>query len=101
MQQQARAGWGLEQLEEFRMDRRTLIVSGLVTLGGATLAKAQPAQLPPARPRDDGPQLRDDPVQAPPPPNATPSYPTGGPTGSPPNDGERPRPQAHFAADDS
>ena len=47
------------------MDRRTLIVSGLVSLGTAGLAKAEliqlpPAQLPPARPRDDGPQLRDD-----------------------------------------
>lgn len=43
------------------MDRRTLIVSGIVTLGAAGLAKAQPAvnppdatprQLPPARPQE-------------------------------------------------
>ena len=69
------------------MDRRTLIVSGLVSLGTAGLAKAEPiqlppAQLPPARPRDDGPQLRDDPInpppQAPPPPAHEPSYPTTG-----------------------
>jgi hypothetical protein len=33
------------------MDRRTLIVSGLVTLGAAGLAKAEPIQLPPAQPR--------------------------------------------------
>jgi hypothetical protein len=55
------------------MDRRTVIVSGLVTLGAASLAPvasslAQPTQLPPARQRDEGP----------PPPNSTPSYPTGG-----------------------
>jgi hypothetical protein len=77
------------------MDRRTLIVSGLVTLGGASLAKAQPAQLPPARPRDEGPQLRDDPIEAPPPPNSTPSYPTGGVTGSQPNDGRPPRAETY------
>ena len=53
------------------MDRRTLIVSGLVTLGAARLAQAQPTQLPPARPRDDAAP----PAQAPPPPNSTPSYP--------------------------
>lgn len=52
------------------MDRRTLIVSGLVTLGAAGVARAQPEALPPARPRDE----------APPPPNSTPSYPTAGPT---------------------
>jgi hypothetical protein len=51
------------------MDRRTLIVSGLVTLGASGIARAQPTQLPPARSRDEGPQLRDDPPQAPPPPN--------------------------------
>ncbi|WP_372783851.1 DUF1134 domain-containing protein [Phenylobacterium sp.] len=76
------------------MDRRTLIVSGLVTLGAAGVARAEPIQLPPARPRDEGPQLRDDPInpppQAPPPPNSTPSYPTSGPTGSPPSDGRPP-----------
>jgi len=53
------------------MDRRTLIVSGLVTLGAAGLAKAEPIQLPPARPRDQAAP----PPQAPPPPNTTPSYP--------------------------
>jgi hypothetical protein len=60
------------------MDRRTLIVSGLVTLGAAGLAQAQPTQLPPARSRDE----------APPPPNTTPSYPTGGvgSNGGPPAD---------------
>ena len=59
------------------MDRRTLIVSGLMTLGAASVANAQP--LPPAQPRDSAPQ-------APPPPNSTPSYPTGGVgSGPPPN----------------
>ena len=57
------------------MDRRTLIASGLITLGAAGLAKAQPTQLPPARPRDAAPE-------APPPPNTTPSYPTAGPSGA-------------------
>jgi len=33
------------------MDRRTLIVSGLMTLGAASVAKAEPILLPPARPR--------------------------------------------------
>ena len=69
------------------MDRRTLIASGLITLGAAGLARAQTTQLPPARPRDVyAPQ-----AEAPPPPNTTPSYPTqGGPapdnrdTGRPP-----------------
>src|SRR5436305_12660292 len=58
------------------MDRRTLIVSGLVSLGAAGLAKAEPIQLPPARPRDEAaPAPRSSPPQAPPPPNTTPSYP--------------------------
>jgi len=35
------------------MDRRTLIVSGLVTLGAAGAARAEPIQLPPAQPRSD------------------------------------------------
>lgn len=64
------------------MDRRTLIVSGLVTLGAAGLAQAQPTQLPPARPRGEGP-----PPQAPPPPNSTPSYP---PSNAPERDTGRP-----------
>jgi hypothetical protein len=59
------------------MDRRTLIVSGLMTLGVASVANGQP--LPPAQPRDAAPQ-------GPPPPNSTPSYPTGGVgSGPPPN----------------
>src|SRR5207248_200816 len=61
------------------MDRRTLIASGLVTLGAAGLARAQqPTPLPPARPREAAPE---GPAQAPPPPNTTPSYPTAGPSG--------------------
>ena len=65
------------------MDRRTLIVSGLVTLGAAGLAKAQPTQLPPARPRDEA---APPPPQAPPPPNTTPSYPS--------SNGQRPGPDS-------
>ena len=57
------------------MDRRTLIVSGLITLGAASAAGAQP--LPPAQPRGQG-------AQAPPPPNSTPSYSTGGVGSGPP-----------------
>jgi hypothetical protein len=59
------------------MDRRTLIASGLITLGAAGLARAQPtesAPLPPARPREAAPE-------APATPNTTPSYPTAGPSG--------------------
>lgn len=59
------------------MDRRTLIVSGLVTLGAAGVAQAQPEALPPARPRDEGL-----PPPPPAPPNSTPSYPTAGPSGA-------------------
>jgi hypothetical protein len=65
------------------MDRRTLIVSGLVTLGAAGLANAEPIQLPPpqprgtplppAQPRSAAPA----PTQALPSPNPTPAYPTG------------------------
>lgn len=63
------------------MDRRTLIASGLLTLGTAGLARAQqPTQLPPAQPRSSAA-----PLQAPPPPNTTPAYPPNGPdTGRPP-----------------
>ncbi len=56
------------------MDRRKLLVSGLVTLGVPSLvipsaARAQqPTQLPPA--------------EAPPPPNSQPAYPSAGPTGA-------------------
>jgi hypothetical protein len=46
------------------MDRRTLILSGLVTLGAASIANAQPAEPPPG----------------PPAPGHTSSYPTGGAT---------------------
>ena len=61
------------------MDRRTLIVSGLMTLGAASVvAKGATAQpLPPAQPRNAAPQ-------APPPPNSTPSYSTGGVGSGPP-----------------
>ncbi|HXA40781.1 MAG TPA: DUF1134 domain-containing protein [Phenylobacterium sp.] len=72
------------------MDRRTLIASGLMTLGAARLAHAEPILLPPARKRDaaapaaqpaqtEVAQAQPAP-QAPPPPNSTPSYPTAGPT---------------------
>ena len=54
------------------MDRRTLIVSGLVTLGAAGAARAQSSQLPPAQPRE-----------GPPPPNVAPSYSSGGVGSSP------------------
>jgi hypothetical protein len=68
------------------MDRRTLIVSGLVTLSAPALARAQSVSsqpLPPASP-SGGP-----PASAPPPPNSTPSYPSAGPTGAaPPPPGE-------------
>jgi hypothetical protein len=43
------------------MDRRKLIVSGLVTLGAAGVARAQPAP-------------QDQPMQGPPPPSAQPDY---------------------------
>ena len=59
------------------MDRRTLIVSGLLTLGAAGLAHAEPIQLPPARPRGEAlPPPPPLPPEAPPAPNSTPSYPT-------------------------
>jgi hypothetical protein len=44
------------------MDRRKLIVSGIVTLGAASVARAQPAP-------------QDQPPQGPPPPSAQPDYP--------------------------
>ncbi|HZZ68480.1 MAG TPA: EipA family protein [Phenylobacterium sp.] len=74
------------------MDRRTLIVSGLVTLGAAGVAKAQ-TPLPPARPRGE--------PEAPPPPNSTPSYPTGG-VGSPapPDTSGRPSAQQSTYSED-
>ena len=57
------------------MERRTLLVSGLVTLGASGRARAQ-QPLPPAQPRG-GAAPR---AEAPPPPNSTPSYSTAGPT---------------------
>jgi hypothetical protein len=72
------------------MDRRTLIASGLITLGAAGLAKAQ-TPLPPARPRES----YTPPAEAPPPPNTTPSYPTEGsraPRGPAPDDRDTGRP---------
>src|SRR5205809_4922774 len=62
------------------MDRRTLIVSGLVTLGTAGLANAEPIQLPPAQPRGSAPPPPPAPPAATrdlPPPNPSPTYPTG------------------------
>ena len=53
------------------MDRRKLIVSGLVTLSAPSLAKAQTVSSQPLPP-----------AQAPPPPNSTPSYPSAGPSGA-------------------
>jgi hypothetical protein len=69
------------------MDRRTLIVSGLVTLGLATVAQAQTTtsrSLPPAAPAGSytpPPPPPPPPAEAPPPPNGTPAYPTAGPVG--------------------
>jgi hypothetical protein len=73
------------------MDRRTLIVSGLVTLGSASLiapANAEPIQLPPAQPRSQAAPPPAAPPSSPAPsaqtlpsPAPTPAYPTGG-TGS-------------------
>lgn len=66
------------------MDRRTLIVSGMVTLGAAGLAKAQPAvnppdsrarALPPARPSASQPASAAPPPPPPPPPEDTPAEP--------------------------
>jgi hypothetical protein len=55
------------------MDRRTVIVSGLVTLGAATVARAQSNEpIGPGRPLD-----------GPPPPNQAPAYPVQPPAGAP------------------
>lgn len=60
------------------MDRRTLIVSGLVSLGAAGVARAQPqrdpppSQLPPAAPSSSSRDL--------PPPSNEPAYPSNGPS---------------------
>ncbi len=56
------------------MDRRTVIVSGLVTLGAAGAACAEPIQLPPAQPRSDN---------APAPQSQPPAPPTSSAAGNP------------------
>jgi hypothetical protein len=59
------------------MDRRTLIVSGLVSLGATAVARAQSTEvrdLPPARAVDDS-APRPSSSEALPPPNSTPTYP--------------------------
>lgn len=61
------------------MDRRKLIVSGLVTLGAPALARAQTVSSQPLPP-----------AEAPPPPNSTPAYQSAGPTGAPPPPGAAP-----------
>jgi hypothetical protein len=75
------------------MDRRTLIVSGLMTLGAASVAKAEPILLPPARPR--APSAPQQVAAAPPPaPNnsAAANMPLGAPAGgdAPPPSGKAP-----------
>jgi len=52
------------------MDRRKLIVSGLVTAAVPSIVRAQPVASRPLPP-----------AEAPPPPNSQPSYPSAGPTG--------------------
>jgi len=80
------------------MDRRTLIVLSLLTLGSASLvarASAEPIQLPPAQPRSQAAPPPAAPTPAParapappatealPTPGANPTYPTGGTGGAP------------------
>jgi len=78
------------------MDRRTLIVSGLMSLGAARVAQAQTqsSQLPPARPRDAyaPPAAQRPAAEAPPPPNTTPSYP---PSDAPANTGRPPKAETY------
>lgn len=69
------------------MDRRKLIVTGLAVASAPSLVRAQTVSsqpLPPAQPagapRDPWASAQ---PEAPPPPNATPSYPSAGPTGAP------------------
>jgi hypothetical protein len=75
------------------MDRRTLIVSGLVTLGGAGIVRAQtlPKGRPPgsmpaepaasdAYPTEIPAEAPPPPPAAPPPPNTQPAYPSSGPS---------------------
>src|SRR5512143_609132 len=60
------------------MDRRTLIVSSLATLGAAAAARAQTTSrsLPPAAPSGSlPPPPPPPPAEAPPPPSTTPRYP--------------------------
>ena len=52
------------------MDRRKLIVSGLVAAAAPSLVRAQPVSSQPLPP-----------AEAPPPPNSSPAYPSSGPTG--------------------
>ncbi len=52
------------------MDRRKLIVSGLVTAAAPSIVRAQPVSSQPLPP-----------AEAPPPPNGQPAYPSAGPTG--------------------
>ena len=78
------------------MDRRTLIVSSLMTLGAAGLARAEPIQLPPAQPRGATPPpappqaAAPAPAQSLPAPNPQPAYPTGAPEPAPPPPGKAP-----------
>ena len=65
------------------MDRRTVIVSGLVTLGTAAVARAQPRELPPAAPAGSVPPPPPPPAEAPPAPNGTPAYPAQPPGKAP------------------
>jgi len=55
------------------MDRRKLIVSGLVAAAAPSLVRAQPVSSQPLPP-----------AEAPPPPNSSPAYPSAGPTGQGP-----------------
>ena len=64
------------------MDRRTLILSGLVTIGAAGLAQAQPigapTNLPPANTAPQGRPPANAAPQGPPPPSQSPDYPASG-----------------------
>ena len=89
------------------MDRRTLIVSGLVTLGSAGSllaygAKAEPIQLPPAQPRGQAapPPPASTGTQNLPAPNPSPTYPTSGPSGSQPAPPPPPGKAATYSEDE-
>jgi hypothetical protein len=64
------------------MDRRTLILSGLVTIGASGLARAQPigapTSLPPAAPASGNARPYDTPPQGPPAPDHSAAYPATG-----------------------